>query len=61
MKIFREQEMMFPCPLSRSSEATLKSMLVSKKPEVESELSDSEVLDGFNDIKTGEAGRMSER
>ncbi len=39
----------------------LKSMLVSKKPEVESELSDNEVLDGFNDIKTGEAGRMSER
>ncbi len=39
----------------------LKSMLVAKKPEVESELSDNEVLDGFNDIKTGEAGRMSER
>jgi len=27
----------------------------------ESELSDSEILDGFSQIKSGEAGRMSER
>ncbi len=27
----------------------------------ESKLSDSEILDGFNEIKTGETGRMSER
>ena len=27
----------------------------------ESELSDSEILDGFSEIKSGEAGRMSER
>jgi len=27
----------------------------------ESTLSDSEILDGFNEIKTGETGRMSER
>ena len=27
----------------------------------ESKLSNSEILDGFNDIKTGETGRMSER
>jgi len=27
----------------------------------ESKLSDSEILDGFSEIKSGEAGRMSER
>ena len=27
----------------------------------ESTLSDSEILDGFSEIKSGEAGRMSER
>ena len=27
----------------------------------ESGLTDSEILDGFNEIKSGEAGRMSER
>jgi len=27
----------------------------------ESKLSNSEILDGFNEIKTGETGRMSER
>ena len=27
----------------------------------ESKLSDSEILDGFNEIKSGETGRMSER
>ena len=29
--------------------------------ESESKLSDSEILDGFSEIKSGEAGRMSER
>ena len=29
--------------------------------ESESKLSNSEILDGFNEIKTGETGRMSER
>ena len=27
----------------------------------ESGLTDSEILDGFNEIKSGESGRMSER
>ena len=27
----------------------------------ESKLSDSEIIDGFNEIKSGETGRMSER
>ena len=40
----------------------MESMFVIKKPTTsESELSDDEVLDGFNDIKTGETSRMSER
>ena len=29
--------------------------------DTESKLSDSEILDGFSEIKSGEAGRMSER
>jgi len=42
--------------------AKLDNDLVKKQVEdFESKLSDSEILDGFSEIKSGEAGRMSER
>ena len=50
--------------LSTKSELDMVAERIEKLEKVvnpESKLSDSEILDGFSEIKSGEAGRMSER